>query len=68
MTPWTIGGRSATATRAGRRHYYPAQPPGLDQYRMVPAGRWPLWLAPGLWGAGLGALLVGLVWGVSAWL
>ncbi len=42
--------------------------PDGEQYRMVPAGRWPLWLAPGLWGAALGACITGLVWGVSAWL
>lgn len=36
---------------------------GLSQ--PVPAGggrRWPLWLRPGLLGAALGGLIVGLVW------
>lgn len=46
----------------------PSSPPGLEHYRVIPAGRWPLWLAPGLWGAALGACITGLVWGVSVWL
>lgn len=61
------------------RHYYAPSHPYTPEtaarldagpYAPLPAtaGRWPLWLAPGLWGAGLGALIVGLVWGASAWL
>lgn len=39
--------------------------PGGDAEAGVPGRPWPLWLVPGLWGAALGGVMVGLCWGLA---
>lgn len=70
IRPWPLHRRLWRAATS-RRVAYRLEGRGIWGEPIVEAGEtwvrraWPLWLVPGLWGAALGAALVGLCWGLG---